>query len=66
MEQNTYAIAWGLVLQKLETKTGWGRNELKDMMLKSFVEAGNQAPEVERHRPDPLEYRATRSHSEAT
>lgn len=39
---NAYQVAWELLLRKIELKTGWGRNELKQAMLESLVEAGKQ------------------------
>jgi hypothetical protein len=29
-----------LFLERLEQKTSWGKNEVKDLLLKSIVEAG--------------------------
>lgn len=42
---NIYQIAWKLLLERIEAKTGWGKVELKQLMLKCLVEAGETAPE---------------------
>ena len=34
--------AWELVLARLDEKTGWGRTELKQLMLECLVEAGKE------------------------
>jgi len=40
MYEHVYPRAWALLLARIEAKTSWGRNELKEMMLASLVEAG--------------------------
>ncbi len=37
---NIYLKAWKLLLQKLETKTGWGKEEIKKLMLQCLLDAG--------------------------
>jgi hypothetical protein len=39
---NIYQRAWELVLARLDEKTGWGRTELKQLMLECLVEAGKE------------------------
>lgn len=36
-----YRSAWKLLLQRLESKTSWGKEELKRLMLQCFVDAGD-------------------------
>ena len=38
-----YVKAWKLLIQRIDSKTGWGKNELKQLMLDCLVEAGNPA-----------------------
>jgi len=40
MEKNIYLIAWRLMLQRLENKTGWGKEEIKKLMLQCLLDAG--------------------------
>jgi len=35
-----YQKAWALLLKRLDAKTAWGRNEIKQLMLEVLVEAG--------------------------
>lgn len=37
---DVYQRAWASLLQRIEAKTSWGRNELKQQMLEALVEAG--------------------------
>ena len=37
-----YERAWQKLLDAIEQKTGWGRQELKNLMLKLLVEAANE------------------------
>ena len=34
---NVYCTAWKLLLIKIEVKTSWGKNELKQLMLECLV-----------------------------
>ena len=36
---NIYLKAWKLVLLRLETKTSWGKEELKKLMLQCLLDA---------------------------
>lgn len=38
--ENIYLKAWLLLLERLESKTGWGKGELKELMLKCLLDAG--------------------------
>lgn len=40
---NIYQKAWELVLARLDEKTGWGRVELKQLMLECLVAAGKES-----------------------
>lgn len=35
-----YQKAWKLLLERIERKTGWGKNELKQMMIECLIDAG--------------------------
>jgi hypothetical protein len=37
---NIYLKAWKLLLERLEQKTGWGKEEIKKLMLKCLLDAG--------------------------
>lgn len=37
---DVYQRAWASLLKRIEAKTSWGRNELKQQMLEALVEAG--------------------------
>lgn len=37
---DVYQRAWASLLGRIEAKTSWGRNELKQAMLEALVEAG--------------------------
>jgi hypothetical protein len=39
---DVYQKAWELLLEKLESKTGWGKQELKNLMLQCLIEAGKK------------------------
>ncbi len=41
---DVYQMAWASLLKRIEAKTSWGRNELKQEMLEALVEAGNYMP----------------------
>lgn len=41
-KMDIYTKAWAALLIKLEAKTSWGRNELKQLMLECLVEAGTK------------------------
>ena len=41
MPKNLYLIAWKLLLERLEQKTGWGKEEIKKLMLKCLLDAGD-------------------------
>ena len=36
---DVYQRAWASLLRRIEAKTSWGRNELKQQMLEALVEA---------------------------
>jgi len=36
---NIYLKAWRLLLQRLEQKTGWGKEEIKKLMLQCLMDA---------------------------
>ena len=38
---DVYQRAWASLLQRIETKTSWGRNELKDTMLGALMDAAD-------------------------
>ena len=40
MENNIYVKAWKLLLERLDQKTGWGKEEIKKLMLKCLLDAG--------------------------
>lgn len=40
---NIYLRAWKLLLERLERKTGWGKEELKILMLQCLLDAGEGA-----------------------
>ena len=35
--ENIYRVAWRTLLKRVETKTSWGKIELKSLMLDCFV-----------------------------
>ena len=35
-----YLKAWILLLERIETKTGWGKEELKFLLLRCLLDAG--------------------------
>lgn len=37
MSENIYQRAWQRLLKEIERKTGWGKVELKQLMLDCFV-----------------------------
>ena len=37
---NLYLKAWKLLLERLEGKTGWGKEEIKKLMLQCLLDAG--------------------------
>ena len=39
---NIYLKAWKLLLQRLESKTGWGKEEIKKLMLQCLLDAGDE------------------------
>lgn len=39
---NVYQQAWKLLLARIEEKTSWGRNDLKNLMLECLVRAGKE------------------------
>ena len=39
---NIYQKAWELLLLRLDSKVGWGKVELKTLMLQCLVEAGRE------------------------
>jgi len=39
---NIYQKAWELLLEKIQVKTGWGKIELQQLMLKCLIDAGKQ------------------------
>jgi len=39
---NIYLRAWKLLLERLEHKTGWGKEELKRLMLQCLLDAGDE------------------------
>jgi hypothetical protein len=41
---NVYQRAWELMLQRIEQKTGWGKEQLKNLMLQCFIDAGKESP----------------------
>lgn len=40
--ENIYLKAWGLLLERLDQKTGWGKEEIKKLMLRCLIDAGKQ------------------------
>lgn len=42
MSKNIYLVAWKLLLERLEQKTGWGKEEIKKLMLKCLLDAGEE------------------------
>lgn len=42
---NVYQKAWELLLRRVEDKTGWGKVELKNLMLLCLIEAGKEPKE---------------------
>lgn len=40
---DVYKVAWSLFKERLEIKTGWGRNELKALMAECLEEALEEA-----------------------
>lgn len=40
MNTNIYLKAWKLLLERLEQKTGWGKEEIKKLMLTCLLDAG--------------------------
>jgi CRISPR/Cas system Type II protein with McrA/HNH and RuvC-like nuclease domain len=40
-EQQFYKIAWQLLLKRIENKTTWGKNELKQLMLECLIDQTN-------------------------
>lgn len=43
---DVYQRAWASLLKRIEAKTSWGRNELKEAMLEALVEAHPTAQEM--------------------
>ncbi len=39
---NIYLRAWKLLLERIESKTGWGKEELKKLMLACLIDAGEE------------------------
>jgi hypothetical protein len=39
---NIYQKAWKLLLERLDQKTSWGKEELKKLMLKCLIDAGEE------------------------
>ena len=37
-----YFKAWKLLLARIENKTGWGKEELKKLMLQCLIDAGEE------------------------
>jgi len=37
-----YLKAWKLLLKRLEAKTGWGKEEIKKLMLQCLLDAGEE------------------------
>ena len=37
-----YVKAWKLLLERIEKKTGWGKNELKQLMIECLLDAGKE------------------------
>ena len=37
-----YVKAWKLLLERLENKTGWGKEEIKRLMLQCLLDAGDE------------------------
>ena len=42
MSTNIYLVAWKLLLERLERKTGWGKEEIKKLMLQCLLDAGDE------------------------
>lgn len=42
MSTNIYLVAWKLLLGRLERKTGWGKEEIKKLMLRCLLDAGDE------------------------
>jgi len=40
--ENIYLVAWEILYKRLEEKTGWGREEIKKLMLECLIQAGKQ------------------------
>ncbi len=41
-EETMYQRAWKLLIERIEQKTGWGKVELKQLMLQCLVDAGEK------------------------
>lgn len=39
---NIYQKAWELMLARIEKKTGWGKLELKQLMIECLIDAGKE------------------------
>ena len=37
-----YLKAWKLLLARLDSKTGWGKEEIKKLMLQCLLDAGDK------------------------
>lgn len=37
-----YQRAWKLLLERIEQKTGWGKEQLKNLMLQCMIDAGEE------------------------
>ncbi len=42
MAMSIYQKAWKLLLPRIEQKTGWGKEELKKLMLQCLIYAGEK------------------------
>jgi len=42
VSEDIYRKAWVILLERIQTKTGWGNVELQKLMLKCLIEAGNR------------------------
>jgi len=46
MTGNIYLKAWKLLLERLESKTSWGKEEIKRLMLKCLLDSGEEEANV--------------------
>lgn len=42
-EQDVFARAWAMLIERIDAKTSWGKNELSHLMLKCIIDAGKDS-----------------------